>query len=107
MPPRPPRACAKCGKRTQGKCKRCYADRDRARGTAHERGYTADWRKARRLYLSDNPLCKGCLGRGKVNGATVVDHIEPHRGDMVLFWMRSNWQPLCKCCHDKKTASGR
>jgi 5-methylcytosine-specific restriction protein A len=35
--------------------------------------------------------------------ATVVDHIIPHRGDPTLFWDESNWQPLCKKCHDQKT----
>lgn len=37
--------------------------------------------------------------------ATVVDHIIPHKGDQYLFWDRSNWQPLCKLCHDRKTAT--
>ncbi|WP_390622926.1 HNH endonuclease [Ralstonia syzygii] len=36
--------------------------------------------------------------------ATVVDHIVPHKGDQHLFWRRSNWQALCKACHDRKTA---
>lgn len=36
--------------------------------------------------------------------ATVVDHITPHKGDKALFWQRANWQPLCKRCHDIKTA---
>ncbi|MGI6721758.1 MAG: HNH endonuclease [Anaerovoracaceae bacterium] len=27
----------------------------------------------------------------------------PHRGDQKLFWDRSNWQSLCKSCHDSKT----
>ena len=35
--------------------------------------------------------------------ATVVDHIKPHRGDAKLFWDETNWQPLCKSCHDHKT----
>ena len=46
-------------------------------------------------------------GRGvAVSGQqmAVVDHIIPHKGDKVLFWDRSNWQPLCKTCHDTKTA---
>ena len=30
----------------------------------------------------------------------VADHIEPHRGDPVLFWSRANLQCLCKPCHD-------
>ena len=25
------------------------------------------------------------------------------RGDPKIFWDRSNWQPLCKKCHDRKT----
>jgi 5-methylcytosine-specific restriction protein A len=36
--------------------------------------------------------------------ASVVDHIVPHRGDMALFWDRSNWQAMSKLCHDRKTA---
>jgi len=35
--------------------------------------------------------------------ATVVDHIIPHRGDARLMWDESNYQALCKRCHDKKT----
>ena len=36
--------------------------------------------------------------------AKVTDHIIPHKRDMKLFWDRNNWQPLCKPCHDTKTA---
>jgi 5-methylcytosine-specific restriction endonuclease McrA len=32
--------------------------------------------------------------------AVIVDHIVPHRGDQGLFWDTSNWQSLCKKCHD-------
>jgi 5-methylcytosine-specific restriction protein A len=39
-----------------------------------------------------------------VEPAAVVDHITPHGGDEALFWDRDNWQPLCKPCHDAKTA---
>ena len=41
-----------------------------------------------------------CTVEGKLTPATVVDHIEPHRGDQVLFWDTANWQPLCKVHHD-------
>jgi len=37
---------------------------------------------------------------GDVTPATVVDHIIPHKGDDKLFWDQTNWQPLCKECHD-------
>lgn len=40
--------------------------------------------------------------------ATVVDHVIPHRGDQALFWDTSNWQPLCRRCHDgRKQAEER
>lgn len=42
-------------------------------------------------------------GCPKLKKATVVDHIKPHRGDKILFWDESNWQALCKQCHDRKT----
>ncbi len=50
-----------------------------------------------------NPFCVKCFDQGKMVEATVVDHIVPHRGEHELFWDQSNWQPLCKTCHDKKT----
>ena len=79
---------------------------DRMRGGAESRGYDARWRKARTAFLQRNPLCNECMKRGKITPATVVDHIIPLRGDRKLFWDESNWQPLCKCCHDRKTGSG-
>jgi 5-methylcytosine-specific restriction protein A len=42
--------------------------------------------------------------RGELVAASVVDHIVPHRGDERLMWSESNWQSLCKPCHDAKTA---
>ncbi len=39
-----------------------------------------------------------------MTAATDVDHIQPHRGDMTLFWDSSNWQPLCHRHHAQKTA---
>ena len=79
---------------------------ERWRGSAAERGYGADWRKSRRRFLASNPLCAACLKRGVLTPATVVDHIVPHRGAQRLFWDESNWQALCKQCHDCKTGSG-
>ena len=35
----------------------------------------------------------------------MVDHIEPHKRDQRLFWDTSNWQSMCKPCHDSKTAT--
>jgi 5-methylcytosine-specific restriction endonuclease McrA len=30
----------------------------------------------------------------------VVDHKKRHHGNPILFWDRSNWQPLCPDHHD-------
>ena len=64
------------------------------------RGYGYKWQKARERFLSANPLCCYCQRKGLITSASVVDHIEPHRGNESLFWDESNWQPLCKPCHD-------
>lgn len=73
------------------------------RAGASERGYNGRWRKARRRYLKEHPLCVRCRERGKLVKATVVDHMIPHRGNEELYWDESNWQALCKNCHDRKT----
>lgn len=70
------------------------------RNTAAQRGYGAKWQRERLRFLEQHPLCIDHQARGKVVAATVVDHKIPHKGDLKLFWSRSNWQPLCKPCHD-------
>ena len=72
--------------------------------TSTQRGYGYKWQQAREGFLKRHPLCVMCKRRGLVVGATVVDHITPHKGDMVLFWDSSNWQALCKLCHDAHKA---
>lgn len=78
---------------------------DRKRGSAASRGYDARWRRARKLFLAEHPLCIECEATGRVEAATVVDHRIPHKGDQVRFWDVSNWQPLCQPHHDRKTAT--
>jgi len=70
------------------------------RPSAVKRGYNSRWQKARATYLRSHPFCTECEKQGRTVPATVVDHIEPHRGDQELFWDKDNWQPLCKRCHD-------
>lgn len=77
---------------------------DATRESASSRGYNSRWRKARNTWLTRHPLCIECAKYRRVIPATVVDHIIPHRGDQDLFWDTTNWQSLCKPCHDKKTA---
>lgn len=62
--------------------------------------YGYRWQKARAAFLKKHPICAEHARQGQTVIATVVDHIVPHRRDMKLFWDSSNWQSLCKPCHD-------
>jgi 5-methylcytosine-specific restriction enzyme A len=113
MPISAPKVCGHpgCGALVRDGSGRCEAHRrseaqqlDARRGTATERGYGYKWQQAREGFLRLHPLCIRHEARGEVVPAVVVDHIVPHRGDMTIFWDRENWQPLCKTCHDVKTA---
>ncbi len=107
MPRKPKRPCRHpgCPNLSDG----IYCEEHRglyARESAAARGYDGKWEKARKAFLRRNPLCAACMAEGKLIPATVVDHIVPHRGDKRLFWDESNWQPLCKKHHDRKTGLG-
>lgn len=108
MPMRPKKPCSHpgCPNLTDGKyCEKHKAIHHEDRAGSVERGYGKRWQKARAGYLEKHPLCAECLKKGRYVKAEVVDHIQPHRGDPVLFWNESNWQSLCKKCHDRKTWS--
>lgn len=62
--------------------------------------YGTAWRRFRKRFLQEHPLCVMCEQQGLLTGATVVDHIIPHRGDLELFWRDGNHQALCKTHHD-------
>lgn len=76
------------------------------RESAAARGYDRRWQTLRSRFLRRFPLCVECRSAGRLTPATVIDHVIPHRGDDRLFWDETNWQPLCKQCHDKKTGAG-
>lgn len=73
---------------------------DDQRESSAKRGYGYRWQKAREGFLKSHPLCAMHLDLGQYVPATLVDHIDPHRGDQAKFWDRKNWQSLCKDCHD-------
>ena len=58
------------------------------------------WKRRRVAFLRAHPLCRFCEETSRVTLAVVVDHKTPHKGDETLFWDQSNWQGLCKRCHD-------
>lgn len=58
------------------------------------------WRRLAKRQLREHPLCAMCLARGgRVEPATIADHVEPHRGDWNRFILGA-LQSLCKPCHD-------
>lgn len=75
------------------------------RPSASKRGYGSKWQRVSKAYLRKHPLCVKCMEQGRYTMATVVDHIIPHRNDSTLMWSESNWQALCKPCHDCKTGN--
>lgn len=108
MPVKPPRICG-CGHRIasgarcpcdERRARQAQARNDQRRGSAHQRGYTKDWDREAKAFLSlpVNRLCACGCGRT----ANVVDHKTAHKGDMRLFWDRSNWQPMHKGCNSRK-----
>ena len=85
-------------------------DRDRAYARTRDRAsvvlyHSARWLKARVRFLRSHPLCAECERNGVIRTASVVDHVDPHRGDATVFWDESRWQALCASCHGKKTVA--
>jgi 5-methylcytosine-specific restriction protein A len=71
---------------------------------AAARGYDYQWQKFRESYLAQHPLCMDCLPI--VTAATDVHHKQKLRDRPELKYEEGNLMPLCKACHDKRTARG-
>lgn len=72
------------------------------------RGYSYRWQQESKAFLLEHPLCEcdECQRLNRWRPSATVDHRIPHRGDMALFWDKSNWMAMAKECHDRKTARG-
>lgn len=103
MPMKAPRVCG-CGKRVASgvKCE-CQRKREAERPSARQRGYTAEWERESKAFLAlpHNRLCACGCGRD----ANMVDHRIAHKGDMQVFWDRTNWQPFNRICNSRKAAA--
>jgi hypothetical protein len=60
----------------------------------------ARWRRIRAQQLAAEPLCRLCARVGKVERASVADHVEKHFGDPIKFW-HGKLQSLCRNCHER------
>ncbi len=94
----------RCDKHKRQERRLEWKRQDEQRGNSASRGYGERWRKLRIQVLNAEPLCRICAREGRTTGATVVDHIIPHKGNSELLYSRENLQPLCKRHHDIKTA---
>lgn len=93
------KACPRCA--NPRPCGR-HPDHVDRRASRSARGYTSAWYKYRETFLSANPFCV-IRGERCTVIATRVDHVIPHRGNMVLFWDTTNHQPACEVCHNRKS----
>lgn len=72
---------------------------------AHGRALQWDrrWRRLSTWWRQHHPLCVCCAAAGRVEPATEVHHVQPHRGDLALRYDPANLQSLCHRCHSRKT----
>lgn len=94
--------------RSARKLQHDYLKPEDKRNTVHDSFYSSSaWRKTRKAFLTEFPLCLHCEEEGVVTPAKVVDHIvQRSKGGADFDW--SNLQPLCARHHDmKSSAEGR
>jgi 5-methylcytosine-specific restriction protein A len=73
---------------------------DRRRGSARQRGYSPAWDKASKGHLCHHPLCAYCALNGRVEPATLTDHLYPHQVYDWVFWLTKWWVSSCAECHN-------
>jgi hypothetical protein len=98
MPTRPPRHIP-IGAKTPGERRKSYRSDGR---TSHPFYSLQRWKKLRRAYLAQHPLCECGCGYASVE----VDHRVPHRGDPRLMWDWSNLQHGVEFGNDRFVTHG-
>jgi 5-methylcytosine-specific restriction protein A len=97
--PRKPCSCPGCPNLTDSRY--CVdhrsLDLEYASGSRNSFYVSSEWRKARKAYLEEHPLCAWCGQPAKI-----VDHIAPIRTGGALLDER-NFQSLCVGCHTRKS----
>jgi hypothetical protein len=76
-----------------------YEARRRARYQWRKWYGSQRWRRRAKAQLAAEPLCRMCQADGRIEAATVADHIVPHRGDWAAFW-EGELQSLCAHHHN-------
>lgn len=115
------RYCAEVGCRVlvaHGRCPAHTRSYDRARGSAHARGYGRRWERYAAWWKATYPLCgmrqdgvqhgehSACVRDDRVTPVYAVDHIAPVSGPTdTRFYDETNHQSLCQSCHAAKSQS--
>lgn len=73
------------------------------RPARHQFYFTNTWKRMRKQYISEHPLCCRCEELGLVVLATLVDHIVEIEDNPELKDDYSNLQSMCHACHNVKT----
>lgn len=105
MPIAPLRMCSRPGCRNVQPCathaRAARREQDQRRGSSAARGYDGTWQRLRMIVLHEEPLCRYCRERGKLEPATTVDHMTPlSRGGARLD--RANLAGACATCNAAK-----
>ena len=66
---------------------------------------TPRYKRMRRRFLQENPLCVVCKKEGIVRQADEIDHIIPVRVAPKRMWDVKNIQAICRPHHEDKTAA--
>ncbi len=64
---------------------------------------SAAWRRCRKAFLTENPLCVDCEKEGHCTPATQVDHIKARKDHPELAFDFDNLRALCLSCHSRRT----
>ena len=101
MPCKPPSV----GDRRSPAHRKALADQRSEAAQAYRRLYhTAAWLRLRRVQLAAYPLCKRCAQLGETVAASVVHHVQAHKGDWSAF-VNGELESLCRACHDSSAQS--
>ena len=65
---------------------------------------TQRWRRIREIQITKHQFCVRCEKNGVLTPATAVDHVVPHRGDLMLFY-EGELQSLCDRHHNSDKQS--
>jgi 5-methylcytosine-specific restriction enzyme A len=76
------------------------------RPSAAHRGYDSTWRRFRKYFLAQRPLCVDCETNNRIVGATEVHHKVRLVDAPYRRLDESNCIALCKRCHSVRTQRG-